>query len=796
MNKKILTVGWKVSKLDLNIASLRYRAMLPILALESEGVSCRVFSDGEFANIADLDVLVIVKSFSSDDYMLAQKAFLLGVPVILDLCDNIFIETYGSMSERARLSPASIFLQMAAIATLIVVTTEPLAEFVRKKLPRKDVVRVIPDGVETAPDIEDIRGRLVQAQKSQKLNLYQSVHRRLSKLAYKLELARSFTYVGLIKIVFEKVYKYVYWRTWAKKAYLIFDACRKRYRGGKAEPTKLVSVKPARKDKTILWFGNHGAPYANFGMLDLLNIQADLEKIATEYSVTLVIVSNNFQKYEKHIKPFKIDTEYVEWTPEAVSHELKKASVVVIPNSLDDFSICKSANRTVTALLADVPVVATLTPAVEVFRGCVEFDNFGDGLRKYLTNPELAHRNVSAAKDVITYEFGRSRIFEYWSEIVSNASSVGSAISYDAEVIFVINLIQDIDMVLPIILEAMALNKRVLVYCNTKLAATSPRVSSLLEMHHIPVLMMVEGMCQDEAFKFPASAKVLFSVVETNLGPHRFSRQLTEAANKAKLLTTTIQHGFENPGLTYDDEYHSIKKINFASQRIYLWGAEDTLHPKLSVKTKRKCVVMGCPKPAYVDKVNFDDVLPQGRKVVGVFENLHWLRYSDEYREFFISNVERLAERFPDVIFLIKPHHAGMWLTRRYKGAMKSLPNLIVADPSSSKWEAHTAPAIIAHCDAVITSPSTVALDAARQSVPVAVVAYQLDLSNYSPLPQIKHSTDWAQFVNDIAAEERRQSNITLANHFVRRVTRLGNVARDIVVDMCNISESDNKGVL
>ena len=40
----------------------------------------------------------------------------------------------------------------------------------------------------------------------------------------------------------------------------------------------------------ILWFGHHGAPYASFGMLDLINIRVELEAIALEFPVELVVV--------------------------------------------------------------------------------------------------------------------------------------------------------------------------------------------------------------------------------------------------------------------------------------------------------------------------------------------------------------------------------------------------------------------------------------------------------------------------------------------------------------------------
>ena len=125
-----VTVGWKVASLSFSMASVRYRAMLPLLALEQDGHGCRVFSDADGEQLAGLDLLVIVKSFSADDFALAQQAVSRGVPVVLDLCDNIFISSYGASALAPRTSPAQMFLAMARLASAVVVTTEPLAQVV------------------------------------------------------------------------------------------------------------------------------------------------------------------------------------------------------------------------------------------------------------------------------------------------------------------------------------------------------------------------------------------------------------------------------------------------------------------------------------------------------------------------------------------------------------------------------------------------------------------------------------------------------------------------------------------
>jgi hypothetical protein len=49
--------------------------------------------------------------------------------------------------------------------------------------------------------------------------------------------------------------------------------------------------------------------------------------------------------------------------------------------------------------------------------------------------------------------------------------------------------------------------------------------------------------------------------------------------------------------------------------------------------------------------------------------------------------------------------------------------------------------------DSVITTPSTVALDAVLAGKPVGVVGYDLELPLYEPLPILRSGEDWGRLV-------------------------------------------------
>ena len=790
-----LVIGWKLASLEFKMASVRYRAMLPLLALESHGSTCRVFSSLNHAQLDTLGLLVIVKSFTTEDLALMQLARARGVPVLLDLCDNIFVPKYGVVSHELKTSPSQIFLAMARIAQGIVVTTEPLALAVRAHLDVPTPVHVVPDGLETPELLAQMRHRLSQALASQQPSLKQtslvSVFRRQGALLSRhVNSFRTAAKVPMAKRLARRGLRELHWRPWAKRAYRHFDNFRRRMLATAVKSAVRSFVAAAALPvfdpdlKRILWFGNHGAPYARFGIGDLLEIREPLEAIAREFKVELVVVSNRVTSYERLIKPLAIPSRFVEWSAQSLARELAAASVVVVPNSRDAFSVCKSANRTATALMAGVPVAATATSALDALRDCVVLDDFPHGLRLYLTDRARATFDVAKGRRIIETEFGQAATAAAWNRVIDRTMAAPQGATMDAALVVGLNLIQDLDLVLPIMLHALRVNISVVACCSTALVKKSPRLASTLNAHAIQLVVLADDYHLRGSFKFPPSAKILLTATESNLGPHRFTRRLTDAANAQNLFTATLQHGFENSGLTYEDEAHVAAKITFSSQRIYLWGGLDTLHTNVRMATRSKCVPIGCPKPAGVAKANLSDQLPPDRTVIGVFENLHWERYSDAYRAFFLDGVQRMAIEFPDLIFLVKPHHAGMWLTAKFIGDAPRADNMVIADPKSPLWEPHTAPSLMGNLHAVITSPSTVALDASRAGLPVAIVAHELELPNYEPLPLIRTAPDWAEFVRSSLHPSSTVAGLQRARRFLSRTLLPDGAEARIVSDM------------
>jgi hypothetical protein len=254
---------------------------------------------------------------------------------------------------------------------------------------------------------------------------------------------------------------------------------------------------------------------------------------------------------------------------------------------------------------------------------------------------------------------------------------------------------------------------------------------------------------------------------DASVRAHKAGHTLATRARAKGLPTFTLQHGFENIGLTYKDHLHG-EDVRFASQTIFIWSTPQALAAWATADTRAAAVPLGNPKavppPAQAVRLN------QGYwpRTIGVFENLHWHRFSEAYREQLLADLQAAAQAHEDVLFLVKPHHAGRWLSSN-RDRIGERANLVVLDPTDSAWEPHTAPGLIASLDAVLTTPSTVALDAARAGRPVAVLGYDLELPLYEPLPIIRSLAELEAF---LAAHEA--DGLKLNEAFLRRASLPG----------------------
>jgi hypothetical protein len=398
-----------------------------------------------------------------------------------------------------------------------------------------------------------------------------------------------------------------------------------------------------------------------------------------------------------------------------------------------------------TALFAGSPVIAASHPSLDGLAHLCVLDDVERGLQLYGLLQAERLKAAAVAQVELTARIDPDTIAREWLAAASPAPRAATA-NTRPTFLALIDIHQDLDVLLPVLTALKARGEtRLRLVLSEYLLAESPRIAAALAAHGLDFTAHPREAIRSGAEPSLAGVDGVLSGADTNTRAHKAGHTLLGRAKAQGLPTFTLQHGLENIGLTYKDHLHG-EEIRFAADTIFIWGAPEGLASWVPEETRAKVVPVGSPKAAPRPAAALD--LHQGHwpRVIGVFENLHWHRFSELYLERALEDLDAAAEARPDTLFLVKPHHAGRWLSR-HPARLAQRPNLVVVDPADSAWEPHTAPDLIASVEAVLTTPSTVALDAARTGRPVAVLGYDLELPLYQPLPIVRGMADLDAFL-------------------------------------------------
>lgn len=450
-------IAWKLASNDPRLASSRYRCLIPVLYLRLRGIVSVIYAADEPVDFFDkLEAIVFVKSFSMHDVIQARIAQRLQIPIILDLCDNIF----ALSMKGARKEFVSGFKEMAKLADYIVVPSHYLMTVVLREIEfEKSRVTIIPDGVETEADSKTsfslMRGRRFRMLKERHVlwtlryavvwlanrltRVVLLIVRHVVWFASLLEdianhvIPKSFP-MKWFHIMFNAIMSSIYMRdspVWAAEE-LVWKNLKKdsEQSSNAVTPVCLDSLPTRCKEHGyVLWFGNSGSPGV-FGITDLVGIAPELEAAWKNRPFTLVVVSDNEAMYDTYIKTLPIPSLYYEWTIESLPSRIRSSSLVLLPNAMNEFSLAKSANRAILALYHGAPVVATSTPALGVFRDCIILDDWMRGIDLYLSDRSLGERHVEKGRQIIASKFSGQVIAEQWKGLLNAACTKASRDDY------------------------------------------------------------------------------------------------------------------------------------------------------------------------------------------------------------------------------------------------------------------------------------------------------------------------------------------------------------------------------
>ncbi|MCB9253261.1 MAG: hypothetical protein H6617_01095 [Bdellovibrionaceae bacterium] len=315
---------------------------------------------------------------------------------------------------------------------------------------------------------------------------------------------------------------------------------------------------------------------------------------------------------------------------------------------------------------------------------------------------------------------------------------------------FYLHLPQDTDILLPLMAAAEASGRSPLVWLRKGLEEESPALMPALRARGLAPKTLPWWRLRSGLFMGWRAGDILLTASESTAPPHRLSYHLTRAAKRGGVRCFTLQHGLENVGLTYFDSEYPPGSVEFASDGILIWGQSEALHPKVSEETRSKCITVGVPK-SY--RVSNRDAQSTGRVRIAIFENLHWSRYDSAYRRAFEQDLFATVSKYPEIDFILKGHPSSDWAKKLWR-ELEGTANAQLVGAKPGTLETAPTPALLDAVDAVITTPSTVAMDAAFMNRPVAVAAYDLDLSFYEPLVLLRSADDWSSFIDRARAPE------------------------------------------
>lgn len=164
----------------------------------------------------------------------------------------------------------------------------------------------------------------------------------------------------------------------------------------------------------LLWYGNHGSPYAEGGMSDLCAIQSQLERAHERHPISLTVISNSHRTFRAVLGGWRIPSIYASWHPSTFLELLRMHRIAVIPATDNPFTRCKTNNRVALALHHGLGVIADPVPSYKPFSSCSFQGQWDTGLAAYLNDEDLRHAHVRAAQQIIQQSWTLQSIASQW----------------------------------------------------------------------------------------------------------------------------------------------------------------------------------------------------------------------------------------------------------------------------------------------------------------------------------------------------------------------------------------------
>lgn len=327
----------------------------------------------------------------------------------------------------------------------------------------------------------------------------------------------------------------------------------------------------------------------------------------------------------------------------------------------------------------------------------------------------------------------------------------------NSECVFVINLLQDVNVLRPLIyLAASDFDYDILFLVSHRFIKRDTFGTWEAELARMKMETGARIHIYDSPFSavsaLRTSSGIVFAGSESNLSGHADSHNVLRSF-PGSFLRVTLQHGFQCVGFLHSREHHAAygDDVRFAADVICGWFPAEHM-ASLHSSQKSKLYVTG---PQSVMLRRPADAFPAGEENRPglICENMHSLRFmaNEARRVDFIDSFRDFCQQMSTEGKKVglRPHPGGQYVV---KNAVTLPDNALLVN----------APMYDVNLPAFsygISAPSTVVLDMVLAGIPVAVWCDPqggIDVSHYAGLQQVSDARDWFTFANqgDLARQQ------------------------------------------
>jgi hypothetical protein len=184
--------------------------------------------------------------------------------------------------------------------------------------------------------------------------------------------------------------------------------------------------RPATDSLRLIWFGHSGADFPPFGLCDVGKALPVLARLNRAVPLTLTVVSNSREQFNRFVPRQPFPTEYVSWRSWMMPHLLRRHHACIIPVTDNEFTRCKSANRPAFALRCGIPVVAEPIPSYRELADFIELGDLELGLRHIIKDIPLAFSKVEKGRVYLDRRFSASCVAGQWETAIFRALSTST----------------------------------------------------------------------------------------------------------------------------------------------------------------------------------------------------------------------------------------------------------------------------------------------------------------------------------------------------------------------------------